>query len=209
MIKTNLKCLATLLFLLLTACASQNLTGVTDASTKKNSDSTDAATPTKMRSAKHVSSWAITGAVAAKNKRKAWTASLNWKQQGQNHYQLHLYGPLGGGSVLVEKKGRTITYQDGPKRITTSNIDQLFYKETGIRIPLHNLYYWVRGVKAPGAVQSSTQDAAGHLTTLTQAGYTIQYEGYQTVQGVDLPTKLRLSGSEGNLKLIIKQWKIH
>lgn len=133
---------------------------------------------------------------------------MNWKQQGLNRYRLRLFGPLGGGSVLVEKKGRLITYQDGPKRVTTTNIDQLFYKETGVRVPLHNLYYWVRGVKAPGAIQSSEHDALGHFLTLKQGGYTVQYENYQTIKGVDLPTKLRVTGPGGHLKLIIKHWKI-
>ncbi len=189
---------------LLTACAPPT---TPDSQATTPADSKSAARRTN--AAKHLSSWTITGAVAAKNKRKAWTASLNWKQQGLNRYQLRLFGPLGGGTVLVEKNGRLITYQDGPKRVTTTNIDQLFYKETGVRVPLHNLYYWVRGVKAPGAVHASHVDATGHFTSLTQGGYTVQYEGYQTVQGIDLPTKLRVKGPGGQLKLIIKHWEIH
>ncbi len=190
---------------LLGACATPTPPG-TEAPTTPEDKKTAAK---RINAAKHLSSWRITGAVAAKNKQKAWTASLNWRQQGLNRYQLHLFGPLGGGSVSVEKNGQLVTYKDGAKKVTTSNIDQLFYKETGVRVPLHNLYYWVRGVKAPGAVQSSHKDGAGHYTSLTQSGYTIRYENYQTVKGTDLPTKLRVSGPGGQLKLIIKQWKIH
>ena len=166
-------------------------------------------TATRINAAKHLSSWTITGAVAGKNKQKTWSASLNWKQQGLNRYQLRLFGPLGGNTILVEKNGRFVTYQNGPKHIRTTNIDQLFYKETGVRVPLHNLYYWIRGVKAPGSIQSTQYDAEGHLIALKQNGYTIRYENYQTVKNIDLPSKLRVTGPGGSLKLIIKHWEIH
>lgn len=195
---------------MLTACAPPHLPNETSITPNAAEEKLDAPTIQKqILAAKHLTSWSITGAVAAKNKRKTWTASLTWKQQGPSRYQIHLFGPLGGGSVLVEKKGARITYHDGSKHMTTTDIDQLFYKETGVRIPLHNLYYWVRGVQAPGAVTSSQHDTQGYLTTLTQAGYTVQYENYQSVQGIMLPTKLRVSGPGGSLKLVIKQWKIH
>ena len=51
-----------------------------------------------------IGSWDLSGALAAKNQNKAWTASLNWLQQGQNHYQIRLFGPLGSGTVLIEKQ---------------------------------------------------------------------------------------------------------
>jgi outer membrane lipoprotein LolB len=189
-----------ILSLSFTACAPPHI------APEITSPSKPAATAT---TAKHLSSWQITGALAARNKHKNWTASIDWKQETLNNYHIRLFGPLGGGSVLVKKNGHLITYQDGPKKVTTTPIDQLLYQETGVRVPLHNLYYWVRGVKAPGAIQSSQQDAEGRFTMLKQSGYTIRYENYQTVKGIDLPTKLRLTGPGGDLKLVIKHWEIH
>ncbi|MCH9716274.1 MAG: lipoprotein insertase outer membrane protein LolB [Gammaproteobacteria bacterium] len=175
----------------------------------QNEQQTKQSTTKAIIAAKHLSSWTLTGAIAAKSKKKSWTATINWKQQGLNRYQLRLFGPLGGNGVSVEKNGRIITYQDGQKRVKTTNIDQLFYKETGIHVPLHKLYYWVRGVQAPGAIQSSHYDASGRLTTLRQGGYVIHYDGYQTVNHVELPRKIKVTGSEGYLKLVIKHWEIH
>ncbi len=194
----------------ITSCAPSTLQEKSSLlSTTKQAEKLDKAQVKKQtRAAKHLNAWSITGAVAAKNKRKTWTASLTWNQQGPSRYQVRLFGPLGSGTVLVEKKGARISYHDGTKHLTTTNVDELLYKETGVRIPLHNLYYWVRGIKAPMAVTSSQHDAEGRLTTLTQAGYTIQYENYQSVNGFMLPTKLRVNGPGGSLKLVIKQWKI-
>ncbi|MFI4963186.1 MAG: lipoprotein insertase outer membrane protein LolB, partial [Legionellales bacterium] len=98
-----------------------------------------------------VSSWEINGAMAAKNKSKGWSATMNWLQQGPSAYQIRLIGPLGGGSVLIKRSGSTVSFQDGAKKSTSSNADELLVQQTGIRLPVNNLYYWVRGLPAPGS----------------------------------------------------------
>lgn len=196
------------LALLLTACAPPPPEDTMDAMTTPQTVEEKKEAHKHIHAAKRLNAWTITGAIAASHERKNWTATINWRQQGLNNYLIHLFGPLGGGSVVVEKKGQVITYQDGPKRIRTTNIDNLFYKETGVRVPLHNLYYWVRGVSAPGNIEHSQKDAAGHYTLLRQGGYQITYSNYKTIKGVDLPTKIRVEGQGSKLKLVIKHWKI-
>lgn len=164
----------------------------------------------KTRTANQVSSWTIIGAIAAKNKTEAWTASINWKQNGPNNYQIRLFGPLGGGSMLIEKKNGVVTYQDAQKRKKSSNADALMHQETGIRIPIQNLYYWIRGLPAPGTVQSSQYakfDTTKHLSYLKQDGYIIKYLNYTNNGDLSLPTKINIYGTKGNLKIIIKRWK--
>ncbi|WP_133128336.1 lipoprotein insertase outer membrane protein LolB [Legionella nagasakiensis] len=155
-----------------------------------------------------ISSWEISGAMAANNQKKAWSASLNWRQQGMNRYQIRLFGPLGGGTVIIEKEGGMITYKDGPKTASSNSADELLYQQTGIRLPVTNLYYWVRGLPAPGAVQSTKYDQYNHLTQLKQAGYTIDYARYTSLKNIDLPSKIRLKGHGVMIKLIIKRWSV-
>jgi outer membrane lipoprotein LolB len=76
--------------------------------------------------------------MAARNKRKGWSASYNWVQQGINQYQIRLFGPLGGGTVIIAKQGGTVTYTDGPKKISSHNADQLLMQQTGIQLPVNN-----------------------------------------------------------------------
>ncbi len=158
------------------------------------------------QSASTLSNWELKGAIAAKRGKKGWTASLNWHQNGPNYYQIRLFGPLGGGTVIVEKKGNQITYRDGPKLRTSTNADDLLQQETGIRLPVKNLYYWIRGLPAPGQVQSAQYDASHHLLSLKQGGYTIDYIGYKSVGGFGLPNKVRLQGHGVLIKLVIKRW---
>lgn len=155
-----------------------------------------------------VSSWEINGALAAKSKSKGWSATLNWLQTGANAYQIRLIGPLGGGSVLINKKGSTISFQDGAKKSTSTNAEELLQKQTGIRLPVNNLYYWVRGLPAPGGVQSEVHDKYNHLTKLRQSGYTIDFTKYTSVKGIDLPSMIRLEGNGVMVKVIIKNWHV-
>ena len=154
-----------------------------------------------------VSSWEISGAIAAREKAKGWSASLNWLQQGPDRYQIRLFGPLGGGTVIIEKQDGTITYVDGPKKFSSHSADELLQQQTGIRLPVSDLYYWVRGMPAPGSIQASQYENA-HLVTFKQGGYTIDYANYTTVSGVDLPGKIQLQGHGAVIKLVIKKWRV-
>lgn len=155
-----------------------------------------------------VSAWEIRGAIAARHKNNGWTATLNWLQNGPSNYQLRLYGPLGGGAVKISRQGSMVTYQDGTKKESSTNAAQLLQEQTGIRLPVNNLYYWIRGLQAPGSVQSEEHDNYNHLSQLSQAGYLITYLSYTSVNGIDLPSKIKLTGHGVSIKLIIKSWKV-
>nr|WP_237762239.1 lipoprotein insertase outer membrane protein LolB [Legionella shakespearei] len=153
-----------------------------------------------------ISSFEIKGAMAAKTKSKGWSATMNWVQQGAGSYQIRLMGPLGGGAVAINKSGGVVTFKDGPKTASSSNADELLLKQTGIRLPVNNLYYWVRGLPAPGGVQSEQHDQFNHLTQLKQSGYTINFTKYTSVKGIDLPSMIRLEGNGVMVKVVIKNW---
>lgn len=164
--------------------------------------------PASTESTAALSSWELSGALAARNQKRGWTAVLNWLQQGPNQYQIRLMGPLGGGSVIIEKHGNRVTFRDGGKKISSNNADELLQKKTGVRLPVKNLYYWVRGLPAPGATQSIQRDANHYLTGFNQAGYSIAYSAYTSVSGMTLPSKIRLQGHGVLIKLVIKHWRI-
>jgi outer membrane lipoprotein LolB len=165
-------------------------------------------TSSEKKSAQQISTWELSGAIAARNKNKSWTASMNWAQVARDQYQIRLYGPLGGGTVMVEKNGTIITFRDGAKKVASTDADKLLLSQTGVRLPVNNLYYWVRGLPAPGPVGSEHRDANQHLLQLSQAGYTITYSQYTIVNGSTLPTKIRLEGHGVMIKVAITRWKI-
>ena len=205
-----LKYLCMLSLCLLTACASHQVTQEAPTNESQNVNKAEPASEKIIPKgqASQATSWEISGAMAARNKNKGWTATVNWVQQGPHHYQIRLFGPLGGGTVMVERNDGVVTYVDGPKKATSHNADKLLLQQTGIMLPVQNLYYWVRGLPAPGAVGSAHYDQSNHLMFLSQAGYTIHYSGYTSVGHLDLPSKIHLQGHGVLVKLIIKHWKV-
>ncbi|MDP3704767.1 MAG: lipoprotein insertase outer membrane protein LolB [Legionellaceae bacterium] len=200
----------------LTACAPSKTLQTSEMDTTKLQPKTEQ--PTKplnqteqTKASKNItvpSSFELSGAIAARNHKKGWTATLNWMQKGPSQYQIRLIGPLGGQTVMIEKQGSVITYREDAKKVTSTNGDDLLQKQTGIHLPVNNLYYWVRGIPAPGAVQSTTHNPTGQLSTLKQAGYTIDYNQYMPVGNATLPSKIRLQGHDLMIKLIIKHWNV-
>lgn len=198
---TKLSCLVAVSFL--SACTSSIAPPTQKANTAVTPPPSIVKETSNTRNASKMVSWELSGALAAKGNKKAFSASLNWVQQGPNKYQIRLFGPLGGGTVIIEKTGSIVTYRDGPKTASSKSADILLQQQTGIRLPVNNLYYWVRGLPAPGAVQDDKRDEAGHLTDLKQAGYAIQYANYIS----NLPRKIHLQGQGVTVKLVIKHWK--
>ncbi len=194
-------------FLLLAACTSH-------AAFAESRQKTNAITGNKKQaaavssSAAKISSWTISGAMAARSKNKGWNASINWTQRGPSHYQIRLSGPLGSGTILVSRNGGAVTLRDGPKTITAASGESLFKRQTGISLPVGNLYYWARGLPAPSSVQAQKRDQAGHLILLRQSGYTIQYQQYTAAGKAVLPSKVTLQGNGIFVKLIIKSWRV-
>ncbi|WP_367606928.1 lipoprotein insertase outer membrane protein LolB [Legionella sp. W05-934-2] len=166
--------------------------------------------PVEERQAKTrvVSSWELNGAMAVKSPKKSFTATVNWLQRGGGQYQIRMLGPLGSGALVINKSGSAVTIQDGPKKFSSNSADKLFLQQTGVALPVSNLFYWVRGLAAPGAVDSTKRDAYNHLTMLKQAGYSIQYLSFTSVNGTDLPSKIQLTGRGLSIKFIIKHWRV-
>lgn len=150
----------------------------------------------------------LSGAIAAKSHKKGWSATADWKQSGPHTYQITLMGPMGSQAVRIEEQHGKVIYQEGAQTLSSSNGDNLLAKKTGIRLPVNSLYYWVRGIPAPGAIQSATRNSNGQLQMLKQSGYTIEYVDYMNAQPYVLPHKIRLFGPDLTVKLIIKKWQI-
>lgn len=163
---------------------------------------------TNVSPGKMPSSWELNGAMAARSKNKNWTASINWLQSGPNSYQIRLIGPLGNGSALIEKHGSVVSYKEGSKVSTSSNAESLLSQKTGVRIPVPSLYYWVRGLPAPGKITAQKRAPQGQLLLLQQGGFSVEYLKYTQVGGTYLPSLIRLQGGGVFVKLAIKNWRI-
>jgi outer membrane lipoprotein LolB len=159
---------------------------------------------TKQEQAQPLStSFQIQGAIAAKNQQHGWIANFTWVQRGRKDYQIVLNGPLGSDTISITMHQGILTYRQGNKVMQSNDPETLLAKETGIRIPVSDLYDWIRGRPAPGPVTAITRAASGSdIILLKQAGFVIVYDKYEQ----HLPHKIRLEGNQLLIKIVIKNW---
>lgn len=160
------------------------------------------------RSAAEFSDWQLDGRIALTHGDQGWHASLLW-QQRTDGYQLKVSGPLGQGGfqlagddhgvVLVDAEGHSSFATDG---------DALLLQATGWHLPVVGLRYWVRGLPVPDIEATRVYDESGQLSHLEQSGWSIDYQRYQLVEGVALPSKMQLARDDVAVRLVINQWQL-
>lgn len=163
---------------------------------------------TVVRSPLEFADWQLDGRIGLTHGNQGWHASLLW-QESADGFQLKVAGPLGQGGFQVAGDGRAVTLIDADGQTSYAhNADALLLQATGWQLPATGLRYWVRGLPVPGVEAIEVYDDAGRLSRLTQTGWVINYDKYQSVEGVYLPTKLRLERADLAVRLVIGQWHL-
>ncbi|MCW5588784.1 MAG: lipoprotein insertase outer membrane protein LolB [Legionellales bacterium] len=190
--------LALILALCLSACA------IIPASSEKTQQPMDWAT--REAQLQMLTAWRINGAlgVVAPNN-KGFNANYAWLQQN-NRFTIELAGPLGANSVLLQGQPGAIYLKDNRGTFRADSPEVLLAEQMGWHLPISNLVYWVRGIPAPLNPGDQQFDRFGHLQTLQQDGWMIQYLAYTHVKGLDLPSRINLNNGNVRVKLIIHQW---
>jgi outer membrane lipoprotein LolB len=150
----------------------------------------------------HHSSFAVSGAIAAKNQQQGWTATFYWLQKNPQDYQIFIYGPLGTDTIEITQHPNEVTFREGQKTLHAHQAEELLAKETGVRLPMNHLYHWIKGQPAPGAKSLIKRSPEQDIMHLEQAGYILEYSNYHN----HYPYKIRLTGHQLMVKIVIKQW---
>lgn len=162
--------------------------------------------PQRQAQLQTINEWHLTGALAYRTPKEGQSASLVW-QQTQKQYQINVFGPLGVGRIsLLGTLGKNVVLTRDGKTFTAHTPEALMQQQLGWHLPISNLYYWVRGLPAPGITKSVQFDAFHHITNLVQQGWIISYERYTAVNGTDLPSKFTLQHGNLTVKVVISQW---
>src|SRR5580698_2598799 len=93
--------------------------------------------------------WNIEGMIAIRNLAKNDSGSANWKwdQHSSKTYTMLFYGPMGAGTQkLSGKPGQVVLQMANGKTATASSPEALLASQTGWRLPVSSMYYWVRGL---------------------------------------------------------------
>ena len=154
--------------------------------------------------------WHNEGALAIQTAKSNQTMQFDWQLQDENHYSLRFIGPVGTGYGTLKTTPTEIVYfapQD--KVYSDKNAEALLTKVTGWQLPVNDLYYWARGLPAPGsAANLQFDDSHSHITELQQDGFDVVFQRYSGVGQVDLPSKLLIQNAVVKVKIVITRWQL-
>jgi len=191
-----MRALLFLLVLLLTGCASIPNQGITE----------DVHWASHRDSVLGIAQWSAEGKAGARQGESSTSFNILW-HQWDNAYEIHLFGPLGQGAVLITGDATQARLDDGNQVITAPDLQTLIAENHSIQLPLNALQYWIRGVPEPRQPATIALGTQGLIAELNQLGWTVEYADYSPTEP-PMPRKFSLSRGDTTAKIIIKSWDL-
>lgn len=187
------------------------LVAVTACSSQKPQPSQPPAQSAQPQSADALQRWEATGKLGVRSPKENGSANLTW-QQASGNYRIHLSGPLGAGATVISGSPAGVSLQSGSEpAVFASSPAQLTEQIMGWPLPVSEMFYWVRGLPAPGAVAGEQKNSQGLLQSLQQAGWQLSFGGYQNVGPYQLPTRIKAATNQAagpvSVTVVIKDWQ--
>ena len=136
---------------------------------------------------------------------EAASGRITWQHDAASD-DLLFSSPLGQGVARIVWRNAvaSLTTAD-QKQYEASDVETLTEQVLGWRLPLAGMPDWVRGRAAPGAPAQTQLDGSQRLSELRQSGWLVEFLDYAGERG--LPSRLRLSRQDMELRLVIDQWR--
>jgi len=153
-----------------------------------------------------LASWQIRGKIGVRSQQKSGSANLFWQQQ-QEGFDIRLAGPLGRGAARLVGTAKKASLE-AADNIAQGNAQKLLNERLGWELPLDELTWWLRGLPAPGKTAVLSLNTENRLWQLSQQGWQIDFQRYRSEQGYWLPERLKISGHNLLVTLVIKDWEL-
>jgi outer membrane lipoprotein LolB len=154
--------------------------------------------------------WNLDGRVAIAAGVDGFSGGLNWEQRGEKA-EITLRGPMGGAAILIRVDGvqtvvtdeRGVTYDgEEARRFIRQNLGP------ESPLPIAEMRYWLVGVPAPGSPHDETLGEDRRLSGLTQSGWQIRYDRYETVGALALPARMDMTTEGLRLRVAVSDWRL-
>jgi outer membrane lipoprotein LolB len=150
--------------------------------------------------------WELQGRVALRMDDEGWHGGLHWTQRA-DAYAIRISGPFGQGGVQLEGEAGRVRLQQGERVSRAADAEALMRQELGWSLPLAGLDHWVRGVPRHPDQARLAFDAQGRLARIEEAGWVVDYQGYDEGTAPPLPTRISLEQAGLRLRLVVDQWR--
>jgi len=156
--------------------------------------------------AESLHSWQAEGKLGLHYQDKGGSLYFTWAQQGDS-FKLSLAGPLGQGrTALSGGAGRVSMDNATTGHLEADSAEALMQQALGWQAPVSHLRFWLRGLPATAAA-TVQRDADGNISHIEEDGWQADFERYVQVGDYALPGKLRISGPDTRLTVIVSEWR--
>jgi outer membrane lipoprotein LolB len=152
--------------------------------------------------------WAFNGRIAVRTAEDGFNGKLRYRQAAGD-FEAVMSGPLGIGTVLLERDDGTLMFtdKDGVETVFVDPERDLQLR-FGWDVPLDSLRYWALGIPDPARPSETTLDESGQLTSMAQGGWDIAVNRYREAGGQAMPQRLTVSNDTTRVVLVIDRWDI-
>jgi outer membrane lipoprotein LolB len=150
----------------------------------------------------HSSAWQLDGRAAVSLGTQGWQASLDWRQRGDSS-EVHLAGPFGVGALVLKATPAGISVNGAPP---SEDVVAQLRDRLGFELPIDSLRFWLQGIPDPSSEFELTRNNQDRALELTQAGWTIQYDGYMANHGDLLPARLVMRRADARVRIAVDRW---
>lgn len=150
--------------------------------------------------------WDLQGKVGVRAGTGSGSAFLSWKQHA-DAYRVVLSGALGMGKLVLDGDASGVAWNDSRGRSGRHpDPDALVAEIWGWRLPVAALQYWIRGIPRPGEAFDSAEFVNAQAHRFRQSGWLVEPAEYREVDGITLPTRLRLETEGAVLTVLVSRW---
>ena len=153
-------------------------------------------------------SWNMDGHFAVSDGRDGGSGTLTWRADGED-YSLVLRAPVTGKTVQLQggPGGAVLTgLKEGPLR--GDDAQALLAREFGWHMPVKQLTWWVRGLRAPDGTAEVSYGENGLPSLLEQDGWSVEYRDWYPGIDPPLPRKIFAAKPPYSVRLLIENWRI-
>lgn len=158
---------------------------------------------------KQMNDWSFRGRTVIRQDKEGWNVGVTWLQR-QEDFNIRLFGPFSHGAVELQGDAKlvTMTFSNG-ETYSAATPEELLAEVLGWLLPVSALRDWVRGLPhAPIKIDEKILDEKGRLTTLSQAGWEVEFVDYVPLEGNDVPSKIFIEHPQLSIRLVMNGWKV-
>jgi outer membrane lipoprotein LolB len=153
--------------------------------------------------------WKQEGRIGLSVGKDAYNGSLNWEQEGDT-LDFRFRGPLGIGGVRIHgtlgEEVRVKTTRG--EEFLLQDVEVEMQEQLGWSLPINSLRYWVLGITDPELDAELILNENDLLDELEQGDWKVVYDSYMDIGKVTMPKKLKVSGPDTKITLLVNSWTI-